>query len=379
MKILFITEYFPSTSVLNTKGGVEARAYHIADAFARTHTVYVIASKEKDKPRHQIIHNITVYRVGIEREYSRKGNIVSRILFILSSIIRGLVIDFDIVEGSSITGWLPTYILCKIKKKKSSMVVADTIKNYVNDTNYLTKRLLMKLEKYILRLRWNAIITISKTVRKSILEGGQIKSKIYVIYCGCNTKKIKKLKTIKNKLFTICCIARLVPYKRVEDLIRAVALMKHKRIYVKVKIIGDGESYESLVILCVKSGIKEQVKFYRFIRNHTHVLQILKSSHVFCLPSIAEGFGIATVEAMSCGLPVILADTPINREITGTGGVLFFSAKNSKNLAEKILIAYKNKDQYNLLCQRSLRVAEKYDWEKSFEKLKKLYESMCNY
>lgn len=61
------------------------------------------------------------------------------------------------------------------------------------------------------------------------------------------------------------------------------------------------------------------------INETSEIIKILKQSHVFVLPSIAEGFGIVVLEAIAAGLPYVATDIPPIREVTkdGIGGLLF--------------------------------------------------------
>jgi glycosyltransferase involved in cell wall biosynthesis len=58
-------------------------------------------------------------------------------------------------------------------------------------------------------------------------------------------------------------------------------------------------------------------------------------SDIFIFPSLTESFGFPLAEAMSYGLPIVAADTPVNREICGEAAV-YFSPLNPEDLARQV-------------------------------------------
>ena len=55
------------------------------------------------------------------------------------------------------------------------------------------------------------------------------------------------------------------------------------------------------------------MRFYGSLEHTRDVYGLIKSSSVFVLPSVREGFGIVVVEALACGVPVITTDHPDNQ------------------------------------------------------------------
>jgi glycosyltransferase involved in cell wall biosynthesis len=68
------------------------------------------------------------------------------------------------------------------------------------------------------------------------------------------------------------------------------------------------------------------------------LFRLMKSSKVFILPSLFEGWGISIAEALACGLPVICYDIPAVREVFGAcKSVFLVPAKNINKLTSTIL------------------------------------------
>ncbi len=373
MKLLIVTEYYPSTAKLNIHGGIEARNFAIASYLAQKHNVTIIAASETDKPQSQLLKHVQILRVGWRRKYNRSDRI-SRLIFIFLALIKGLTIDFDVIEGSGFWGMIPAYILGFLKRKHKTILVADTIDAYVKDADFLSGYILKATEKLLLTRNWSRIICISSTIKEKVKQFNQ--KNLIVIYCGVYLDLIHKTKH-QEKNIDVCCIARLVPYKQVNDLIEAVKIICQKGITVKCTIIGDGEEYEKLTKLIHKYNLETVVKMMGFLPTHNQVLKLLKQSKIFCLPSAVEGFGIATIEAMASGIPVILPKLTVHQEITRNKGVLYYKLSNITDLADKIIKLLQNKTLYNKLAKETLTVSHNYNWQNLACLTQKIYEDLC--
>jgi glycosyltransferase involved in cell wall biosynthesis len=163
----------------------------------------------------------------------------------------------------------------------------------------------------------------------------------------------------------VICVARLVKTKRLDQLIGAVQATQDK-----LTVIGFGPEERRLKRLAGK----ETVFLKRLPRRQ--LIDRLKQAEIFCLPSVVEGFGIATIEAMACGLPAVLADIPVNREITRNGrGAVFFEPENMADLIRQLNYL---KTVYWSKRAEALKLAQTYTWEKIYQQTKQVYEA-CFY
>ena len=89
--------------------------------------------------------------------------------------------------------------------------------------------------------------------------------------------------------------------KRVTDTIRIFEKI-HDKIPSKLILVGDGPDRSECERLCRQIGLDDKVKF---LGKQDALVEILTSSDIFLIPSQSESFGLAALEAMACGLPVI--------------------------------------------------------------------------
>jgi glycosyltransferase involved in cell wall biosynthesis len=95
---------------------------------------------------------------------------------------------------------------------------------------------------------------------------------------------------------------RLVPLKGLVDLIRAVALLNLEFPHLRLEIAGTGPEREDLETEASRLGLTDQVRFLGWQRD---LSPIFRNWDVFAMPSLEEGFGMAALEAMAEGLPVV--------------------------------------------------------------------------
>lgn len=99
-------------------------------------------------------------------------------------------------------------------------------------------------------------------------------------------------------------VGRLVGQKGFDILLRALALLKTRNDFL-VEIVGDGKDRADLEALAAQLGVGQRV-CWRGALSPAEVLTALGDADVFLQPSRYEGLSNAALEAMSCGLPVIV-------------------------------------------------------------------------
>ncbi|MCX4331082.1 MAG: glycosyltransferase family 4 protein [Muribaculaceae bacterium] len=116
--------------------------------------------------------------------------------------------------------------------------------------------------------------------------------------------------------------------------LRALSLMKHGD--VAVDFVGDGASRTMLEELTAGLGLQSRVRF-RGKMSRKELYESIAGYDIALLPSLSEGFGLALVEPMSAGLPVVVSDLPGPMEVfAATGGGLSVPPDNAEALAEAI-------------------------------------------
>jgi glycosyltransferase involved in cell wall biosynthesis len=118
--------------------------------------------------------------------------------------------------------------------------------------------------------------------------------------------------------YVVTSVGRLIPLKRFERLIEALAQLRSDLPEARLVLIGSGPGEGPLRALATERGLAERVRFTGRL-SRADVMKHLRASHVFALVSTHEGFSHALLEAMQAGVPVLATDVGGNREVLEDG------------------------------------------------------------
>lgn len=168
----------------------------------------------------------------------------------------------------------------------------------------------------------------------------------------------------------VVCVGRLVPYKGVDVLIRAARAI-HDATGAPVRVAGSGPEADRLRAL-VKELDAPVEMLGRLPREE--LSDLLARARVAVLPSVngQEAFGIALLEAMAAGAPVVASDLPGVREVASLAG-LTARAGDPVDLAQKVIEAWKDPARFGTPAQIRARVDATYGWEHVIERLEKVH------
>lgn len=164
--------------------------------------------------------------------------------------------------------------------------------------------------------------------------------KIKVIYNGIVPTKYQAKIFQSNKDFLLMTIGTLNKHKGIQYLIKAMPQILKEFPEAKLEIVGDGEYRRTLEDLVKKLKLKNNIKFVGFVPN---IERNLSRADVYVQPSLSESFGLAIVQAMSVGLPIVATKTGGIPEVVTTdkSGILV-EARNADALADAILELLRN-------------------------------------
>ena len=198
---------------------------------------------------------------------------------------------------------------------------------------------------------------------------------------GVDVKSIRELKVdraakrkelgIPEDTFVMISVGELNENKNHETAIKALAQAHIQDCY--YVICGEGEKHQELVELSEKFKLSGSVVFTGFQKD---VASLLKSADLFVFPSIREGLGLAAIEALAAGLPVIAARNRGSVEYYAKGAVELFPAQDVEKLCSQI-IAWKsvlnNKSKKEGIFQTASKQANKFDCRIVTAKMKQIY------
>ena len=142
----------------------------------------------------------------------------------------------------------------------------------------------------------------------------------------------------RREPFTVLCVARQYPRKRIVDLIDAFATVSACEPRARLVVIGDGPEHTTLSQRVRTLGLDGSVRLLGALPDDAEVRAWYGRASVFCLPSEQEGFGIVFLEAMASGLPVVSTTAAAIPEVVPDGEVgLLVPPRDPAALAEALL------------------------------------------
>lgn len=159
--------------------------------------------------------------------------------------------------------------------------------------------------------RWTtAFIAVSDGVKTYLEERGVPSAKIYVIRNGIDLARVRPRPPGPfHDIPRLLIVGRLMMQKGHDTLLKALAHVSRPWI---LDIVGTGELEGELKALAERLGLASRV---RWLGYRDDVPQLLADADLFCFPSRFEGLGLAFLEAVATGVPVIASDLPVFREI----------------------------------------------------------------
>ena len=174
----------------------------------------------------------------------------------------------------------------------------------------------------------DAITAVSNNLREETHSSFEIEKEIRVIPNFVDTSRFQQSDKGHFKKMLAPAGERILVHvsnfrkvKRVEDAIRIFAEVL-KKMPSKLLMIGDGPERQNAEELCRHLGVYHEV---RFLGKQEQMDEILSIADLFLLPSAYESFGLAALEAMACGVPVISTNAGGLPEINIPGVTGFLS------------------------------------------------------
>ena len=218
-----------------------------------------------------------------------------------------------------------------------------------NDEPFLPIRILDCFFSKLILNKANKIIAITPTVKDFLIRRYQVNpNNIFTIRYSFDPTIYKEVKLnsefqiYRDKFIYIGTVARLVPQKRIDLLIKSFKEVSRLNSKIILVIIGKGNKKEELLHLSNNLDLSKKIIW---INHSEFVTQHMKKWSLFCLTSQYEGFGLVILEAIYSKIPVLAMDVSSIRDIIGPcGEVVKFG--NYYDFAKKVLYILKNKNDY---------------------------------
>lgn len=291
-------------------------------------------------------------------------------LFILPKYAKLLKLDAVLFQTFSPKG----------KSFKSVVFIHDVL--FRNYPQYFT----WKERLYFIPLKWTApladrIITTTEFVKKELISLRYSKKNTTIDLAPSGVTEIFKphwtyekeaLNKVKGEYNLpdsyLLFVGRLNARKNINGILKAIRLLDDKNI--ALVIVGEKDwKLPNQKDIYPDKHLQSKVHFIGAVPDND-LACIYASAKIFCFPSFAEGFGLPPLEAMACGIPVIVSNTTSMPEVC-MNAALFVDPHDPEDIADKIEQLLTDTVLYKQKVQEGLKRASQYTWKRTAEGIMK--------
>lgn len=363
---ILTTEYEPYII-----GGLGTVATNLSKAYAQSGVYTTVLSSHKQSLLTKVKKNqLQIIRFPLKAAYySAKTK-----QFIPTAVERRLK-GFKKPDGIHIHS-LQFVNVAKYYKAKHRIPIVYTCHSLVameNGPMTPKKRRMLLYQKQLLR-------TASKIVVPSRSHSAQLRKyypfcahKIVIIKHGIFLRKSHARGPSHRLLF----VGRIVPSKGLDQLLKAVSLLKKQGRKVRLDVVGTGpKGYtRHLKARCRKLGISSYVRWMGF-GSQTKVQQMYASHGALIMPSLQESFGLVALEALASGIPLVSTRTGGLAEFVNSDVAQTIPKVNGPVIAKSIQHMWNNKKLTNRRVAAGRKLASRFRWPHTASQYKKLFKKI---
>ncbi|HVS05270.1 MAG TPA: glycosyltransferase family 4 protein [Candidatus Dormibacteraeota bacterium] len=215
--------------------------------------------------------------------------------------------------------------------------------------------------QYLKFYRTTPVLTISNSTETDLRRMG-FTGPITVLPVG--VEPIEEPVRKKQSVPTFVYVGRLVPSKRIVDIVRAFAAFHEAAREGQLWLIGDGsESYvRRLKAEAAALKVIDNVEFFgRVSAGEKH--QRMAAAHILLMASVREGWGLATTEAAACGTPSVVYDSPGLRDAVKDGETGRVVSASPGALANAMLQLWNDPSQYQRMAAAATESARRLSFD----------------
>jgi UDP-glucose:(heptosyl)LPS alpha-1,3-glucosyltransferase len=243
-------------------------------------------------------------------------------------------------------------------------------------------RLFIAVERAIYTRQELPLVAISRKMEQDLTRCFNRRNRVSLVYHGvdmdrlnrshCETlrEEARRRLEIPEHVFAILLVGNDWLKKGVPCLIDAVASLQNAAL--RILLCGEDESAPCRELI-QRHGLQKRVMILPLVSD---VERYYAAADMYVGPSLEDSFAIPPLEAMACGLPVIVSrQAGVSELVThGLDGFILEDPRDSRHLAELICRVYSDQSLRHDLGARAAETARLYTWERNAREMKKILE-----
>lgn len=337
-----------------TKGGIEAYVRELYRAIALSPEEFTFVgfacSELSSKDTSWFPGEIVNSRISGENRFSwARGE-----LFKVSKYAKQ--IGADLIHGPAMFGPLKTHVPFVLT---------------IHDLLYFTSPHLMKTKAFTGPVKWmetraakqaTRVLSISESTTKDIEKFLPVPpDAIDTVLLAGRPMLSNSSQTVKRQPDLFIAMGQRSPYKSFETLISAWDRMEPEE---RPRLIITGShGKDPLIDLVAQYDLTDSITLKSWVPE-SELEELMSSATALIDTTAAAGFGMPALEAMARGLPVILSDIPVFREIAGKPA-MYFTAQNPKSLAIAVKSLQRSPELLREMSLHGLEWASSFSWQRT--------------
>lgn len=316
----------------------------VRDALKNNIDVLVV-TKFKQKEKQILDAGFKTKHINFDR---KSINPIKEFLCILKLVTIIFKFKPNIIQANALKPILYISLISNFLSKKTKIILCVVGLGYLfikkSKKNFFIKNIYIYLMRFTLR-KQNSIFVFQNNEDKAFfLKKKLLRNISYKVIKGSGVDIEKFCSKRVKKIYDIIFHSRLLYDKGFNEIVEALSILRKKKIYPKILILGDpDESNRSSVDKSIIISMVQK-KICLWINKVDNVIPYLQKSKISVLPSYREGLPKSLLEAASCKLPLVATNVPGCRDIckNNFNGILV-PKKDSKFLSKAIEKLLKNK------------------------------------
>jgi glycosyltransferase involved in cell wall biosynthesis len=277
------------------------------------------------------------------------------------------------------TSYLDGSVAIMAKRRPLVTTIHDLLPLKSSEKDYHPSRFPIKdgYESYCIKASMHSdlIITPFKSYVSDIVSDlNYPRDRIRQIYYGVDHDFFQPGDKDKDITRKILYVGGINKEKGIFDLVFVLQNLRRSLDNLTLVVGGRGPDLELLRRVVSEHNLTDCVKLLGFVQE-VDLPQLYRSVDLLVVPA-KTGFSLMSLEAMSCGTPALVGDTPDNREIIENNG-LRCEIGNSEDLEGKVFDALSDEKSVMDLSAQAISVSSNYSWKRMATETNSVYMELC--